>query len=63
MPKPIHRLNKDKMVSVVRQRLKIGESFLFGCHNKEFWRNVIERDIENCTVEDWDEGLLIRRRG
>ena len=55
------RKAKDNIIKITRQRLKIGESFYLGTSNKTYWRNVIERDLTGCTIEDWDEGLVIRR--
>lgn len=55
------RSSRDNLVWIIKHRLREGNNFFLGTKNKEYWRRMIERDIEGATVEDWDDGLVVRR--
>lgn len=51
--------NRDDLFKTIRRVLKSRECFYLGTVKKEYWKNIISRELD-CTIEDWDEGLVVR---
>lgn len=58
-----YRTARDNLIRICGQHLKKGNHFYLRTSRKEYWQNVIERDIRDCTIEDWDDGLVVRGKG